>query len=93
MILAEVAAAEPSAAMEILWVALPYTVIATMITGLIWRYRYDKFGWTTRSSQALREASAAHRLAAVSLRHARGHRGPCDRPHDSRVLDRSHGHQ
>lgn len=51
MILAEVAAAEPSAAMEILWVALPYTVIATMVTGLIWRYRYDKFGWTTRSSQ------------------------------------------
>ncbi|WP_062079053.1 respiratory nitrate reductase subunit gamma [Demequina globuliformis] len=51
MILADVAATEPSAAMEILWIALPYVVMATMITGLIWRYRYDKFGWTTRSSQ------------------------------------------
>ena len=35
----------------LLWVALPYAVIATFIVGSIWRYRYDKFGWTTRSSQ------------------------------------------
>ena len=35
----------------LLWVALPYLTIATFVTGLVWRYRYDKFGWTTRSSQ------------------------------------------
>lgn len=34
-----------------LWVALPYLAIAVFVTGTIWRYRYDKFGWTTRSSQ------------------------------------------
>ena len=35
----------------LLWGALPYAVLATFVVGLIWRYRYDKFGWTTRSSQ------------------------------------------
>ncbi|WP_433189804.1 respiratory nitrate reductase subunit gamma [Actinoallomurus sp. CA-150999] len=35
----------------LLWVALPYVVIAVFVLGHIWRYRYDKFGWTTRSSQ------------------------------------------
>ena len=35
----------------VLWVALPYIAIAVFIVGHIWRYRYDKFGWTTRSSQ------------------------------------------
>ena len=35
----------------ILWVAVPYAAIAVFIVGHIWRYRYDKFGWTTRSSQ------------------------------------------
>ena len=30
---------------------LPYLVLATLVGGTIWRYRYDKFGWTTRSSQ------------------------------------------
>jgi nitrate reductase gamma subunit len=34
-----------------LWVVYPYLAIAVMVGGLIWRYRYDKFGWTTRSSQ------------------------------------------
>jgi nitrate reductase gamma subunit len=32
-------------------VVLPYVTIAVFVTGLLWRYRYDKFGWTTRSSQ------------------------------------------
>lgn len=36
----------------LLWVALPYVATVVMILGLIWRYRYDKFGWTTRSSQS-----------------------------------------
>ena len=35
----------------LLWGVLPYLVIMTLILGTIWRYRYDKFGWTTRSSQ------------------------------------------
>jgi nitrate reductase gamma subunit len=40
----------------LLWVIYPYLAIAMLVGGLIWRYRYDKFGWTTRSSQ-LYEAS------------------------------------
>lgn len=35
----------------ILWVALPYVALAAFVVGHVWRYRYDKFGWTTRSSQ------------------------------------------
>ncbi|GAA2000290.1 respiratory nitrate reductase subunit gamma [Catenulispora subtropica] len=35
-----------------LWGALPYISAAILVTGLVWRYRYDKFGWTTRSSES-----------------------------------------
>ncbi len=35
----------------IFWDVIPYVALAIMIVGLIWRYRYDKFGWTTRSSE------------------------------------------
>jgi nitrate reductase gamma subunit len=35
----------------LLWVVLPYVTIAVLVVGSVWRYRYDKFGWTTRSSQ------------------------------------------
>ena len=35
----------------VLWIIVPYVAIATFVLGHIWRYRYDKFGWTTRSSQ------------------------------------------
>src|SRR5664280_712871 len=35
----------------LLWVAVPYTCLAIFVVGHYWRYRYDKFGWTTRSSQ------------------------------------------
>jgi nitrate reductase gamma subunit len=34
-----------------LWGILPYTVLVTVVGGLVWRYRYDRFGWTTRSSE------------------------------------------
>ncbi|CAM3195498.1 respiratory nitrate reductase subunit gamma [Stackebrandtia soli] len=34
-----------------LWAVLPYVVLTVLIGGTIWRYRYDRFGWTTRSSQ------------------------------------------
>ena len=33
------------------WVIVPYVAIAVFVLGHLWRYRYDKFGWTTRSSQ------------------------------------------
>jgi nitrate reductase gamma subunit len=35
----------------IFWSVVPYVTIAILVVGLWWRYRYDKFGWTTRSSQ------------------------------------------
>ena len=33
------------------WVIVPYLAIAMFALGHVWRYRYDKFGWTTRSSE------------------------------------------
>ncbi|WRZ95354.1 respiratory nitrate reductase subunit gamma [Streptomyces sp. NBC_01007] len=35
----------------LLWTVLPYVCLAVFVLGHVWRYRYDKFGWTTRSSQ------------------------------------------
>lgn len=35
----------------LLWTALPYACVAVLVSGLVWRYRYDRFGWSTRSSQ------------------------------------------
>src|SRR5690606_38782253 len=35
----------------LLWGILPYAMVIILVGGLIWRYRYDQFGWTTRSSQ------------------------------------------
>jgi nitrate reductase gamma subunit len=35
----------------LLWGVLPYVTIVILVGGTIWRYRYDKFGWTTRSSE------------------------------------------
>ncbi|WP_188192507.1 respiratory nitrate reductase subunit gamma [Nonomuraea sp. SYSU D8015] len=36
---------------SMLWVVGPYVTIMVFVGGLIWRYRYDRFGWTTRSSE------------------------------------------
>ena len=36
---------------QFLWVVVPYLSLAVFAVGHVWRYRYDKFGWTTRSSQ------------------------------------------
>ncbi|MFK4184575.1 respiratory nitrate reductase subunit gamma [Streptomyces sparsogenes] len=44
-------AAEAGPDAVLLWVVLPYVALAVFVLGHIWRYRYDKFGWTTRSSQ------------------------------------------
>ncbi len=35
----------------IAWGVLPYVTIAILVGGTIWRWRYDRFGWTTRSSE------------------------------------------
>jgi nitrate reductase gamma subunit len=35
----------------LLWSVLPYLAIGSFVIGLVWRYRFDKFSWTTRSSQ------------------------------------------
>ncbi|MCQ8193155.1 respiratory nitrate reductase subunit gamma [Streptomyces rugosispiralis] len=43
-----------------LWGVLPYLVLTLFAAGAAWRYHYDRFGFTTRSSQ-LHE----HRLLAV----------------------------
>lgn len=34
-----------------LWVAFPWLAVAAFVIGLIWRWRTDQFGWTSRSSQ------------------------------------------
>jgi nitrate reductase gamma subunit len=36
---------------EILWDVAPYVSLSIGAVGTWWRYRYDKFGWTSRSSQ------------------------------------------
>jgi nitrate reductase gamma subunit len=35
----------------LLWGVLPYVMVVVLVGGTTWRYRYDKFGWTTRSSE------------------------------------------
>ncbi|WJZ02350.1 respiratory nitrate reductase subunit gamma [Corynebacterium freiburgense] len=34
-----------------LWVAFPWLSFAVFIIGTVWRWHYDQFGWTTKSSQ------------------------------------------
>lgn len=62
-----------------LWVVFPYVCLAFFVLGHVWRYRYDKFGWTTRSSQLyesrlLRWASPMFHfgILAVFLGHVMG---------------------
>jgi nitrate reductase gamma subunit len=33
------------------WVVLPYLALAVFVVGHVWRWRYDQFGWTSRSTQ------------------------------------------
>lgn len=35
----------------VFWIAGPYVVTIVFIVGMVWRYRYDRYGWTSRSSQ------------------------------------------
>ena len=53
-----------------LFVVFPYICLTVFVVGHYWRYRYDKFGWTTRSSQVyenrlLRIASPAFHLGIL----------------------------
>jgi nitrate reductase gamma subunit len=41
----------PTVLETFLWVIIPYMALAVFILGHIWRFRRDRFGWTTRSSQ------------------------------------------
>lgn len=36
---------------QFLWIIFPYICIALFIGGHIYRYRYDQFGWTAKSSE------------------------------------------
>lgn len=39
-----------------LWLIFPYICLTIFVLGHIWRYRYDQFGWTSRSSQAYEDS-------------------------------------
>lgn len=36
---------------QFLWVIFPYLCVATFVVGHIFRYRYDQFNWTAKSSE------------------------------------------
>ena len=76
---AAASAADPTTLDVVLWVVLPYLFLTVFVLGHVWRYRYDKFGWTTRSSQLyerrlLRWASPLFHfgILAVFLGHVMG---------------------
>lgn len=64
---------EPLSAVDmLLWAVFPYVTFAVFTVGLVWRYRYDTFGWTTRSSQLyerrlLRIASPVFHLGFLAV--------------------------
>lgn len=35
----------------LLWVVLPYVCLTLLVVGMVWRWRSDQFGWTSRSSE------------------------------------------
>ena len=37
------------------WVVLPYLAAATFAVGHVWRWRFDRLGWTSQSSQLLEQ--------------------------------------
>jgi nitrate reductase gamma subunit len=55
----------------LLYAALPYAAMAAFAVGLLWRYRRDQYGWTSRSTQllesrALRYGSTAFHFGALA---------------------------
>lgn len=56
----------------LLWVAYPYISLTLLVGGLVWRWRTDQFGWTTRSSQLyerpiLRASSPVFHLGLLAV--------------------------
>lgn len=37
------------------WIAFPYAAAAAFAAGHVWRWRFDRLGWTSRSSQLLEQ--------------------------------------
>jgi nitrate reductase gamma subunit len=37
------------------WIVIPYLAFAAFVLGHLWRWRYDRLGWTSRSSQLLEQ--------------------------------------
>lgn len=37
--------------LEVFWNSGPYIATIIFIVGMLWRYKYDRYGWTSRSSQ------------------------------------------
>ena len=37
--------------LEVFWNSGPYIVTMVFIVGMFWRYKFDRYGWTSRSSQ------------------------------------------
>ena len=77
-----------TAAQMFWWGALPYLALGIFMVGHVWRWRYDQFGWTSRSTQ-LRERRMLKwgsplfhcgTFAAIGARHRRA---------DPRALDQS----
>ena len=42
---------DPSTLQLFWWVGLPYLALGIFVVGHVWRWRYDQFGWTSRSTQ------------------------------------------
>ena len=38
---------------QFMWVIFPYLALVTFVLGHVYRYRYDQYGWTPKSSQLL----------------------------------------
>jgi nitrate reductase gamma subunit len=56
----------------LLWLVLPYLALAAFVLGHVWRWRYDRFGWTTFRTplvrnRVLRAASPLVHLGVVAL--------------------------
>ncbi|AFE16628.1 nitrate reductase narX [Mycobacterium tuberculosis RGTB327] len=72
---------------ELFWTVVPYVTMTIVAVGSWWRYRYDKFGWTTRSSQLYESRLLRIASPMFQFRHPGGHRRPRYRARDPAVVD------
>ena len=68
-----------------------YVAITIFILGHVWRYRHDQFGWTTRSTQLLKQQMLKWGSPLFSLWRARRDRRPRARNPDPPERDRAIG--